>query len=95
MWPLFKRPSAFLPVVMSLFVLSLIIARILRAGVAPARDEGTEAHLFQILMPAQLPIIAIFLATWLRKKPRPALQIFAIQGFAALLPFALVFSFRW
>lgn len=95
MWPLLKRPSAFLPIIMSLFVLSLLVTHIARFGIAPQADEGTEAHLFQILMPAQIPIIAFFLMTWLPKNPKTALEVLAVQGFAALLPLSLVFSLRW
>jgi hypothetical protein len=80
---------------MSALVLALILTRLARFGAAPQADEGTEAHLFQILMPAQVPIIAFFALTWLPRNPRGAAEVLGLQGVAALTVFALVFSFRW
>ncbi len=89
-----KRPSAFLPPAMSLFVLALILARIARFGIVREADEGTEAHLFQILMPAQLPLIAFFAMTWLPRKPTQAYEVLGLQIAAALSVFAVVFLLR-
>jgi hypothetical protein len=91
MLALLKRPSAFLPPAMSLFVLALIVAHIARFGAVREADEGTEAHLFQILMPAQVPIIAFFAIKWLSRGRRQALEVLALQVGAALAVIALVF----
>ncbi len=42
-------------------------------------DEGIAAHLWQLLMLAQLVAIAVFLARWVPKAPRPAVAMLALQ----------------
>lgn len=86
-----KRPSAFLPVMMSLAALAIVIIHILRFGAAREADEGTSAHLWQILMAGQLPIIAFFAIKWLPRTPRVALAVLAVQAVAALAAMAPVF----
>lgn len=81
---LMKNPSAFLPPVMSFAALVTVISHVALFGIAPPSDEGTAAHIWQILMALQLPIIAIFLFRWLPKKPMQALAVLALQGGAAL-----------
>jgi len=91
---LLKRPSAYLPLAMSAFVAALILVRLARFGLVRETDEGAEAHLFQILMPAQLPIVAFFAASFLRREPKPALEVLGLQILAAAGVFALVFFLR-
>lgn len=86
-----KRPSAFLPVMMSLAALAIVIIHILWFGAAREADEGTSAHLWQILMAGQLPIIAFFAIKWLPRTPRVALAVLAVQAVAALAAMAPVF----
>ena len=86
-----KRPSAFLPVVMSLAALAIVIIHIVRFGTAREVDEGTSAHLWQILMAGQLPIIAFFAIKWLPRAPKQTLYVLALQAGAALASMAPVF----
>ena len=95
MLALLKRPSAFLPVAMSSVVLALILAHIARFGIAPEPDEGTAAHLFRILMPAQVPIIAFFAIKWLPRSRTRALEVLALQLGAVAAILAVVFFLRW
>ena len=88
-----KRPSAFLPVLMSLAALAIVIIHIVRFGTAREADEGTSAHLWQILMAGQLPIIAFFAIKWLPPNPKPAVGVLALQLAAALAAAAPVFYF--
>ena len=84
-----ERPSAWLPVLMSMTALAIVLIHIVRFGTAREADEGTSAHLWQILMTGQVPIIAFFAIRWLPRTPKPALLILAIQaiaGIAALSP---------
>ena len=84
-----ERPSAWLPVLMSMTALGIVLIHIVRFGTAREADEGTSAHLWQILMAGQVPIIAFFAIRWLPRNPKPALLILAIQaiaGIAALSP---------
>jgi hypothetical protein len=56
----FRQPSAFLPVAMSLIALALVLGHVALFGVVHEADEGTAAHLWQLLMAVQVPIIAFF-----------------------------------
>ncbi len=90
---LIKRPSAFLPLAMSLVALAIVLVHLARFGAAREADEGTSAHLFQLLMAAQVPIVAFFAIKWLPQAPGPALQILALQAAAVLAALAPVFFF--
>jgi len=91
---LLKQPSAFLPVAMSLVALALVLGHVALFGAAREADEGTAAHLFQLLMAAQVPIIMFFAIKWLPRSPRRALGILALQVAAAFAAFAPVFFFN-
>jgi hypothetical protein len=86
-----KQPSAFLPVAMSLAALATVLGHVAMFGAAREADEGTAAHIFQLLMIAQVPIIAFFAIKWLPRTPKQALQILALQAGAALAALAPVF----
>ncbi len=92
MWSLLKRTSAFLPLAISGLLLVLIAVYLARMGTARAPDEGAEAHLFQLLMPLQVLIIAFFAFKWLPRKPEPARQILALQVAAVLILLTLVYA---
>jgi len=86
---LMKQPSAFLPVAMSVAALAVVLGHIAMFGVAREADEGTAAHVWQLLMAAQLPIVAFFAIKWLPRAPGQALPVLALQvaaALAALLP---------
>jgi hypothetical protein len=85
-----KRPSAFLPPVMSLVALVTVLAYLANYGVVREPDEGTAAHIWQLLMAGQVPVIAFFAIKWLPRKPRPALYILALQAAAVLAALAPV-----
>ena len=86
-----KEPSAVLPVIMSVTALAVVLLHIARFGTARQADEGTSAHLWQLLMAAQLPIIAYFATQWLGEMPRQALIVLAIQLAAILAALAPVY----
>ena len=79
-----RQPAAFLPIAMSLIALTVVLFHIAVYGVVREPDEGTAAHLWQILMAGQLPILAFFAVKWLPRAPRPTLFVFALQATAAL-----------
>jgi hypothetical protein len=60
-----KQASAFVPMAMSLVALALVLVHVGLYGVAREADEGTVAHLWQILMVGQMPIVAFFAIKWL------------------------------
>jgi cytochrome bd-type quinol oxidase subunit 2 len=86
-----KHPSAFLPIVMSLAALFTVAAHVAMFGTARQADEGTAAHLWQLLMVAQLPIVVFFAIKWLPREPRQALLILALQAAAILAALAPVY----
>jgi len=89
-----RQPSAFLPVAMSLVALALVLGHVALFGVVHEADEGTAAHLWQILMAAQLPIMAFFALKYVPQKPKQALLILALQMVAALTACAPVFFLK-
>ncbi|MFN2602180.1 MAG: hypothetical protein ABR582_05425 [Gemmatimonadaceae bacterium] len=92
---LFRRPSAFLPVTMSLVALAIVLIYLALNGPAPQRDEETAAHLWQLLMAAQAPIVLFFAVKWLPQSPRKALLVLGLQVAAAIAAMAPVFLLHW
>ena len=91
---MFKKASAFLPVVMSFGALLTVLVFLSIFGVVHESDEGTAAHIWQLLMAAQLPIIVFFAIKWLPRSPRQALYILALQAVAALAALAPVYFLK-
>lgn len=58
-----KRAIKFAPMVMSLLALALVMEGVIEFGHNPPKDEGWQAHLYQILMVVQVPIILMFIVT--------------------------------
>jgi hypothetical protein len=90
-----KHPSAFLPVAMSLGALATVLVFVALHGTAPQSDEGAAAHIWQLLMGAQVPIVLFFAIKWLPQSPRQAVPILGMQVGAALAAMAPVFLFHW
>ncbi len=92
---LMKSPSAFLPPLMSFAALLTVAVHIAIFGIARQADEGLEAHLWQLLMATQIPIIAFFALRWLPREPIRAVAVLVLQGVAALAALAPVYLLRW
>jgi hypothetical protein len=90
-----KRPSAWLPVAMSLGALATVLANLALHGPAPQTDEGAAAHLWQLLMASQVPMVLFFAVKWLPQAPRQAVGILVLQGVAALVASAPVALLHW
>ena len=86
-----KKPVAFLPILMSLAALATVGIYIAFHGVARQADEGAAAHIWQLLMALQIPLIGWFVLRWLLKAPKPALLVLAIQAGAILAALAPVY----
>jgi hypothetical protein len=92
-----KKPSAFLPIAMSLTALAMLGAAAVyglatgHGGLVREPDEGAIAHLWQLLMAGQLPILAFFAIKWLPRAPRQTLYVLALQAGAVLASMAPVF----
>lgn len=91
---LLKRPSAFLPFVLSAAALALIVGYVALFGtdVDPSGDEGAAARIFQLLLAAQAVVMVVFAVTWLPRAPRPVLLVLALQVGAAVIPIATVMA---
>jgi hypothetical protein len=92
---LLKRPSALIPVVMSMIALAIVLGDAARFGVARQADEGTAAHLWQLLIVGQLPVVAFFAIRWMPRQPRQALLVLAVQACALLAAIFPVWLWRW
>jgi hypothetical protein len=90
-----KQPSALIPLAMSCAALAIVLGHIAMSGVGREADEGTAAHLWQLLMAGQLPVVAFFAIKWLPRSPRQALLVLALQAGAALAALAPVFLLNW
>ena len=88
--PLIKQPSAYLPAVMSLAALALVLGHAAIYGVVHEADEGAAAHIWQILMAAQLPIVVYFMFKWLPRRPRESLMVLTLLAGEWLANFAAV-----
>jgi len=87
----FRRPSAFLPVAMSMAALIVVLVSVALSGSAREADEGTAAHLWQLLVAGQLPVVAYFAIRWLPRAPRYALAVLAAQTLALVAALAPVY----
>lgn len=90
-----KRPSAFLPVTMSIAALATVALFIARHGTASQADEGAAAHIWQLLMAGQAPIVLFFGIKWVGFSPKQALPVLAIQIAAAFAALAPVYLLHW
>jgi hypothetical protein len=90
-----SQPSAFIPIVMSIAALLAVLYHIARFGIAPQADEGAAAHIWQLLMAGQVPVVAFYALKWLPRAPRTALQVLAVQVGAALAAAAPVYWLGW
>ncbi len=90
-----KHPSAFLPVAMSLGALTTVLLFISLHGTAPQADEGAAAHIWQLLMAAQAPVVLFFAIKWVPRSPRQAVPVLALQVGAALAAMAPVYLLHW
>lgn len=95
-----KHPSAFLPLAMSFAALGVVFVAYIYSvvhyghGLVREPDEGTAAHLWQLLMAGQLPVLAFFAIKWLPRAPRSTLYTLALQAGAALAALAPVFLLK-
>ena len=87
-----KKPSAFVPMAMSVTALAVLLGSIAASsGVVRDTDEGAIAHIWQLLMVGQVPILAYFVIRWLPRLPRQTLCVLALQIGAALAAMAPVY----
>jgi hypothetical protein len=86
-----RKPSAFIPILMSVAALGLFLGAIAAGAAVREEDEGTIVHIWQLLMVGQLPVLAFFVFRWLPRVPRQTLRVLALQIGAALAAMAPVY----
>jgi hypothetical protein len=91
----FKKPSAVIPIVMSVTALATVLAHILIFGTAPQADEGATAHIWQLLMAGQVQLVVFYSIKWLPRTPGTALPVLAVQIGAALAAAGPVYWLGW
>lgn len=89
---LLRRPAAYVPIAMSFLALCVVLTAVLVFGAGPAPDEGTAAHLFQLLIVGQAPFVLWGIASTVRTHPREAVLVLALQALAAVVAFTPVFA---
>lgn len=88
---LIRKPSALVPLAMSVAAIALVVGHAALFGIAHEVDEGAAAHIFQLLMVAQVPVIAFFAARWLPGCRSEALRILALQVAGVVVAFGCVY----
>src|SRR5579872_4300855 len=86
-----RLPGAFLPVAMSLTALALVLGHVALYGAGREADEGAVAHSFQILIAAQVPVMAWFVIRCLPRAPRETLLVLGLQVVAIVAALTPVF----
>ncbi len=80
------------PIVMSLLAFALIIEGLAQFGLHHREvDEGWQAHLFQLLMVLQVPIVLLFAATANWKQPSRPLRVLGLQAAAWVAAFGALY----
>jgi hypothetical protein len=86
-----KKPSAVLPMAMSLAALAVVLVNLSTSGLVHQTDEGAAAHIWQLLMGGQMPILLLFAVKWLPRAPRQTVCLLVLQAGAALAALAPVY----
>jgi hypothetical protein len=89
-----RKPSAYLPVAMSFAALATVLAQLLIHGVVREGDEGAAAHIFQLLIVGEVPIVGFFVIKWLPRVGLQALPVLSLQMGAVLAALAPVFILK-
>jgi hypothetical protein len=90
-----RLPSALLPLGMSTGAVAVIFVQLITVGPTPQVDEGMSAHVWQLLMGGQIPIVGYFVIKWARRARRSAFAVLGMQLAAALAALAPVYFLKW
>jgi hypothetical protein len=89
--PKLRHPTVFLPLAMSLFALGIVLVHFTIFGVVRETDEETAAHIFQLLIVGQIPIVVFLVFKWVAIAPRQTFFFIVFQVVAALTTIIAVF----
>jgi hypothetical protein len=76
---------------MSIAAIVVVLVHVAMFGAAREVDEGAAAHLWQLLIAGQVPLVVYFAIRWLPRTPRSALSVLALQAVAVLAALAPVY----
>ena len=89
-----NRISGLVPIVLSLLALGIVAVAVTTGWERGLKDEGVGAHLFQLLIVAQIPFILLFLATADWRRARQVAAPLAGQVAGLMLAFGAVALFH-
>ena len=79
-----------IPIGMSLAALVIVVGHVAIYGAAREPDEGAAAHIFQLLMAGQVPVIIYYAIKWLPRDARGTIKMLGLQVGAAIAAIAPV-----
>ncbi len=88
---LVRKPGALVPLAMSVAATAMVLGSVAMNGLPHEADEGTVAHLWQLLMAGQVLMLLIFAVRWLPKSPKAALGVLAVLIAGVLAAMAAVY----
>jgi hypothetical protein len=89
-----NRISGIMPIVLSLTAFGVVMVAVLTGWEKGYTDEGSVAHIFQLLIVAQVPFILVFVATAEWKRVVRVVGLIALQAAALVLALAPVAFFK-
>ena len=91
----FKPPTAWIPIAMSLAALCTVLARLALFWTAPQSDEGAAAHIFQLLIAGEVPILIFYAVKSLPRSPKASMQVIGVQILAVVAALAPIYLLGW
>ena len=91
---LIRHWSALVPIGMSMAALMMVLIFGLILRPEPQTDEGAAAHIYQLLMTLQMPIVVYFAIRWLPQRWRAALVVLVLQGLAWFASLGALYMFE-
>jgi hypothetical protein len=79
----YRRILGIAPIICSLIALALVVGNV-AAGTPPQADEGTAAHLFQLLIAVQVPLVILFVVSADWSRPGRVLRVLGLQALAGM-----------
>ena len=88
-----RVPSAVIPIALSFVAMTVVVVSLAMSNwiVVHESDEGVAAHLWQLCMAVQVPVLLFFALKWIRRSPKQAFAVLSVQFGAALLALAPVY----
>ena len=98
MTSLLKKPSGWIPIVLSLTTLASILIMIAILGIPtpdPNADEGVGAHLFQMWLVLEFFMLIYFGFRWVPEAPKEGILVLLLQVIAVIAACFPVYYFKF